>query len=85
MITAQSEGLEQISLMLRKAAEDTENTTGKIVRLTGEIIDDLQLESISDKTEMMTLLRISVYANRNYVKQAVRLLKDGLQCGNIVQ
>lgn len=46
MITAQSEGLEQISLMLRKAAEDTENTTGKIVRLTGEISDDLQLESI---------------------------------------
>ena len=29
MITAQSEGLEQISLMLRKAAEDTENHSAK--------------------------------------------------------
>lgn len=29
MITAQSEGLEQISLMLRKAAEDTEILQGK--------------------------------------------------------
>lgn len=71
MITAQSEGLEQISLMLRKAAEDTENTTGKIVRLTGEIIDDLQLESISDKTEMMTLLeslctQTEIMSNRLY-------------------
>ena len=78
MITAQSEGLEQISLMLRKAAEDTENTTGKIVRLTGEIID-IRQDGNDDAS------RISVYANRNYVKQAVRLLKDGLRCGNIVQ
>ena len=63
MITAQSEGLEQISLMLRKAAEDTENTTGKIVRLTGEII--------SDKTEMMTVLeslctQTEIMSNRLY-------------------
>lgn len=71
MITAQSEGLEQISLMLRKAAEDTENTTGKIVRLTGEISDDLQLESISDKTEIMTVLeslctQTEIMSNRLY-------------------
>lgn len=85
MITAQSEGLEQISLMLRKAAENTENTTGKIVRLTGEIIDDLQLESISDKTEIMTVLeslctQTEIMSNRLY-----GFSKTVCDAGNIVQ
>ena len=56
MITAQPEGLEQISLDLRKSAEILEDITGQIMRLAGEMLDDFQIEEISGNPEIKSMV-----------------------------
>ena len=70
MITAQPEGLEQISLDLRKSAEILEDITGQIMRLAGEMLDDFQIEEISGNPEIKSMV---VSVNNDTARTADRL------------
>lgn len=70
MITAQPEGLEQISLDLKKSAEILEDITGQIMRLSDEIFDDFQIEEISGNYEIKSIV---VSVNKNTARTADRL------------
>lgn len=70
MITAQPEGLEQISLDLKKSAEILEDITGQIMRLAGEMLDDFQIEEISGNPEIKSMV---VSVNNDTARTADRL------------
>lgn len=86
MITAQPEGLEQISLDLKKSAEILEDITGQIMRLAGEMLDDFQIEEISGNPEIKSMV-VSVNndtarsspAIPNCLKNTIRRLMNGVR------